>query len=164
VITAGSGSHPQPWSLPAAAALPQQQQALLRRQWAGRAGGRGLFDEDDPFFHPHRGRGINGPDSHYREGQYDRETAFSIEEERQFEEQRQLRCNEHRTIGFRGNDRGQQSGHRNRGVYHQQLRYRNGSSNRYYDDNEQEEEDDEGYLDEDDPSFRGNNCCSHYRR
>ncbi|KAI4775547.1 hypothetical protein E4T52_09503 [Aureobasidium sp. EXF-3400] len=122
------------------------------------------FDEDDPFFHPRRGRGFGGPGSNYCQGQYDRGTSFAIEEERRLEEQRQLRFEQRRTIGFRG-DRRQQPATRNRGLYQRQLRYRNGSNNHhYYEDEEQEEQEEDEYFDEDDPFFRGNNRRFHYRR
>jgi hypothetical protein len=140
------------------APFPAPNNEQKRRRSRDNAGTIGLFP-------PRRGRGLNGPGSHYREGQYDRGTSFAIEEERQFEEQRQLRFEQRRTIGFCGNDRGQQFGRRNRGPCQQQLRYRNGSNNHhYYEDEEQEEQEDEDYFDEDDPFFRGNNHRSHYRR
>ncbi|THZ09031.1 hypothetical protein D6C95_01406 [Aureobasidium pullulans] len=61
------------------------------------------------LFPSRHGRGPYGPGSHYREGQYDRGTSFAIEEERQHEEQRQVRF-ERRQLGYRGNGQYQQFG------------------------------------------------------
>ncbi|KEQ71137.1 hypothetical protein M436DRAFT_52047 [Aureobasidium namibiae CBS 147.97] len=128
-------------------AFPPPNNEQKRRRSRDNAGTIGLFP-------PRRGRGGYG--SNYREGQYDRGTSFAIAEERQIEEQRQLRYNERRAIGYHGNDRVHHHyGYRNRGGYHQQLRFRNG---RNYDD----EEDD--YFDENDPSFRRGNRHFDYRR
>ncbi|KAG9588115.1 hypothetical protein KCU77_g7467, partial [Aureobasidium melanogenum] len=125
------------------APFPPPNNEQKRKRSRDNAGTIGLFP-------PRRGRGPYGPGSHFREGQYDRGTSFAIEEERQHEEQRQLRFNERRLISYRGNDRGQRPGLRN--GRNQQPRYRD-----QYDD----EEDD--YFDEEDAFFRGN-YRSHYRR
>ncbi|KAG9833919.1 hypothetical protein KCU98_g16002, partial [Aureobasidium melanogenum] len=125
------------------APFPPPNNEQKRKRSRDNAGTIGLFP-------PRRGRGPYGPGSHFREGQYDRGTSFAIEEERQHEEQRQLRFNERRLIGYRGNDRGQRPGLRN--GRNQQPRYRG-----QYDDEE------EDCFDEEDAFFRGN-YHSHYRR
>ena len=127
--------------------FPPPNNEQKRRRSRDNAGTIGLFP-------PRRGRG--GYNSNYREGQYDRGTSFAIAEERQIEEQRQLRYNERRAIGYRGNDRAHHHyGYRNRGGYHHQLRFRN---NRDYDDEEHD------HFDENDPSFRRSNRYFDYRR
>ncbi|KAG9759374.1 hypothetical protein KCU73_g3421, partial [Aureobasidium melanogenum] len=125
------------------ATFPPPNNEQKRKRSRDNAGTIGLFP-------PRRGRGPYGPGSHFREGQYDRGTSFAIEEERQHEEQRQLRFNERRLIGYRGNDRGQRPG----------LRNGRSQQSRYPDQYDEEEDD---YFDEEDAFFRGN-YRSHYRR
>ncbi|CAD0109878.1 unnamed protein product, partial [Aureobasidium uvarum] len=127
------------------ASFPPPNNEQKRKRSRDNAGTIGLFP-------PRRGRGPHGPGSHYREGQYDRGTSFAIEEERQYEEQRQLRYNERHMIGYRGNDRRQHPASRN-GRYQQQPRFRG----------DYQDEEEEDYFDEEDPFFRGN-CRGHYRR
>ncbi|KAH0371565.1 hypothetical protein KCU65_g1688, partial [Aureobasidium melanogenum] len=136
--------HPDNEAIGTEAPFPPPNNEQKRKRSRDNAGTIGLFP-------PRRGRGPYGPGSHFREGQYDRGTSFAIEEERQHEEQRQLRFNERRLIGYRGNDRGQRPGGLRNGR-NQQSRYR---------DEYDEEEDD--YFDEDDPYFRGNRR-PYYRR
>jgi hypothetical protein len=83
--------------------LPNNDQK--RRRSRDNAGTIGLFP-------PHRGSDPNGPGSDYREGNFDRGNSFAIAEQNQIEEQRELRFNESRTIGYHGNDRGEQYGNR----------------------------------------------------
>jgi hypothetical protein len=137
-------------------AFPPPNNEQKRRRSRDNAGTIGLFP-------PRRGRGPNGPGSDYREGNFDRGNSFAIAEQNQIEEQRQLRFNERRTIGYRRNDRREQFGGRNNRGYTQQLRYRNGNVNwnNHYHDNVEEEDD---YFDQNDVHFRSNNRYSGYRR
>lgn len=125
--------------------FPPPNNEQKRRRSRDNAGTIGLFP-------PRRGRGGYG--SNYREGQYDRGNSYAIAEERQIEEQRQLRFNERRAIGFRGHDRGRHYAYRARGGF-QQLRLRNN-----YDHDDEEHD----YFDENDPSFRRGSRHFDYRR
>ncbi|KAI5209371.1 hypothetical protein AUEXF2481DRAFT_610513 [Aureobasidium subglaciale EXF-2481] len=87
------------------APFPPPNNEQKRKRSRDNAGTIGLFP-------PRRGKGPYGPDAHHREGQYDRGTSFAIEEERQFEEQRQVRFNERRQLGHRGQGRHQYPAHR----------------------------------------------------
>jgi hypothetical protein len=80
-----------------AVAFPPPNNEQKRRRSRDNAGTIGLLP-------PRRGRSHNSPGSDYREGNFDRGNSFAIAEQNQIEEQRHLRSNERRTIGYRDND------------------------------------------------------------
>ncbi|KAI5208502.1 hypothetical protein E4T39_01388 [Aureobasidium subglaciale] len=150
------------------APFPPPNNEQKRKRSRDNAGTIGLFP-------PRRGKGPYGPDAHYREGQYDRGTSFAIEEERQFEEQRQIRFNERRQLGYRGqgreqyptrrlNDSQQYSARRGDGDHQQHLIRRIGGAQQQQSYERAPHDDEEHDVFDEDDAYFHENRGGRYRR